>query len=45
MNEEIDQFNQGLSIIPADDKIFTTQYWIGEVIDKIEHYKAEHHRL
>ena len=51
MNEEIDSINQILPNAPAggwnDDgeKAIVIRTWIGSVLRKIAHYKAEHQRI
>eukprot|EP00986_Skeletonema_menzelii_P001552 scaffold409_cov143-Skeletonema_menzelii.AAC.1 len=44
MIAEINRINQVLPTIPADDKTGVIQQWMELVIDKIDHYKAEHCR-
>ncbi len=42
MKEEIDEINQILPDTPTDEKTPTIQRWIETVLDRMEHYKAEH---
>ena len=42
MVTEIDRINQVLPNTPADDKTDAIRQWIDSVIDKLDHYKAEH---
>eukprot|EP00984_Skeletonema_dohrnii_P006179 scaffold2206_cov97-Skeletonema_dohrnii-CCMP3373.AAC.3 len=44
MKEEINRINQVLSNTPADEKTVAIKQWMDSVIDKMDHYKAEHHR-
>ena len=44
MSNEINRINQTLPTITGD-KTPTIQHWIGSVIERLNHYKAEHHRL
>eukprot|EP00985_Skeletonema_marinoi_P008115 scaffold3618_cov121-Skeletonema_marinoi.AAC.3 len=44
MKEEINRINQVLPNTPADEKTATIKQWVDSVIDKIDHYKAAHHR-
>eukprot|EP00984_Skeletonema_dohrnii_P000302 scaffold96_cov77-Skeletonema_dohrnii-CCMP3373.AAC.7 len=44
MIEEIDRINQDLPNTPAYEKTAAIKQWMDSVIDKIDHYKAEHHR-
>eukprot|EP00984_Skeletonema_dohrnii_P013283 scaffold5477_cov75-Skeletonema_dohrnii-CCMP3373.AAC.4 len=43
MKEEINRINQDLPNIPADEKTVAIKEWMESVIDKMDHYKAEHH--
>ncbi len=45
MNQEIDRINQDLPHISANRKTNAIQLWIRSVIDRIEHFKAEHYAL
>jgi len=45
MNEEINRINQDLPRTNSWDKADTIRTWIRTVIDRMEHYKAEHYRL
>jgi hypothetical protein len=45
MKEEIDRINQVLPNTYAEEKTLKIQRWIRSVIEKIEHYNAEHHKL
>ncbi len=45
MNQEIDRINQDLPNTPAHEKTDTIRLWIASVINRMEHYKAEHNRL
>eukprot|EP00984_Skeletonema_dohrnii_P009635 scaffold3689_cov107-Skeletonema_dohrnii-CCMP3373.AAC.9 len=42
--EEINRINQVLPTTPAYEKSGEIQQWMESVIDKMDHYKAEHHR-
>jgi hypothetical protein len=42
MNEEIDRINQVLPNTDVDDKTDEIRLWIRSVINRLEHYKAEH---
>ena len=42
---EIDRINQVLSNTRADDKTVEIRQWMTSVIDKMDHYKAEHYRF
>ena len=42
MIAEINRINQVLPNTPADDKAGEIKVWIDSVIDKMDHYKAEH---
>ena len=45
MKEEINRINQELPETAADEKTDIIQLWIRSVIDRMDHYKAEHNRL
>eukprot|EP00986_Skeletonema_menzelii_P015650 scaffold12326_cov86-Skeletonema_menzelii.AAC.1 len=45
MNGEIDRINQELPNTPQNEKTDLIRQWIRSVIDRMEHYKAEHNRL
>ena len=45
MNEEIDRIKQGLPGIHAEEKTNAIRQWVISVINRMEHYKAEHNRL
>jgi len=45
MNQEIDRINQVLPNTHVDEKTAVIQEWIESVINRMEHYKAEHNRL
>ncbi len=45
MNEEIDRINQTLPDTYTVEKAAAIQRWIRSVLDKMEHYKAEHQEL
>jgi hypothetical protein len=45
MNQEIDRINRDLPDTDADEKTNAIRLWIRSVIDRLEHYKAEHSRL
>jgi hypothetical protein len=45
MREQIDQINQTLLDTPPSEKPAVIDGWIGSVIDRMEHYKVEHHLL
>ena len=45
MKEEIDRMNKTIPQIQASEKTTTIQEWIRSVIDRMEHYKAEHQIL
>eukprot|EP00986_Skeletonema_menzelii_P004452 scaffold1518_cov113-Skeletonema_menzelii.AAC.4 len=45
LNEEIDRINQELPNTHNSEKANTVRRWITSVIDRMEHYKAEHNRL
>jgi len=42
--EEINRINQVLPTTPAYDKTAAIKKWMDSVMDKMDHYKAEHHR-
>jgi len=44
MEEEINRINQVLPTTPADDKTAAIKQWMDSALDKMDHYKAEHHR-
>eukprot|EP00985_Skeletonema_marinoi_P008344 scaffold3762_cov103-Skeletonema_marinoi.AAC.5 len=44
MNAEINRINQVLPDIDRQQKTDEIKQWMDSVIDKIDHYKAEHHR-
>jgi hypothetical protein len=43
--QEIDRINQVLPNTPVDEKTAVIQEWIESVINRMEHYKAEHYAL
>ena len=45
MNQEIDRINQVLPDTHTDEKTETIRLWIRSVLDRMEHYKAEHYAL
>ena len=46
MNGKVDLINQDLpSTHPDDDKTVTIQQWMERFLERIEHYKSEHHSL
>mmetsp|Transcript_10857 Transcript_10857/g.16356 ORF Transcript_10857/g.16356 Transcript_10857/m.16356 type:complete len:115 (+) Transcript_10857:466-810(+) len=45
MNEEINRINQDLPSTGHLEKTDAIRGWIRTVIDRMEHYKAEHYRL
>ena len=45
MNQEIHRINRELPDIDADEKTNAIRQWIRSVINRMEHYKAEHNRL
>ena len=45
MNEEIDRINRELPDISMTEKAKFIRRWVRSVINRIEHYKAEHNRL
>jgi hypothetical protein len=45
MNQEIDRINQVLPNTPVDEKADTIRQWIRSVINRMDHYKAEHQTL
>jgi len=44
MKGETNRINQFLPNTPANDKTVAIKQWMESVIDKMDHYKAEHHR-
>jgi len=44
MIAEINLINQVLPNTPADEKTEPIKQWVDSVIDKMDHFKAEHHR-
>eukprot|EP00984_Skeletonema_dohrnii_P010027 scaffold3877_cov94-Skeletonema_dohrnii-CCMP3373.AAC.2 len=44
MKGETNRINQFLPNTPANDKTVAIKQWVTSVIDKMDHYKAEHHR-
>ena len=44
MISEINRINQVLPNTPADDKTGVIRQWMHSVMDKMDHYKAEHYR-
>ena len=44
MIAEIDRINQDLPNTPAEVQTVAIKQWVDSVIDKMEYYKAEHHR-
>ena len=44
MIAEINRINQHLPVTHADDKTFEIHQWMNSVLDKMDHYKAEHCR-
>ena len=44
MKEEINRINQVLPDIDRQQKTDEIKQWMDSVIDKMDHYKAEHHR-
>ncbi|KAK1738532.1 leucine-rich repeat domain-containing protein [Skeletonema marinoi] len=44
MEEEINRINQVLPTTPADNKTEEIRQWMDSVLDKMNHYKAEHYR-
>ena len=44
MIAEINRINQVLPTTPADGKTFEIRQWMHSVLDKMDHYKAEHNR-
>ena len=44
MIAEINLINQVLPNTPADEKTAAIKQWMDSVIDRMDHYKAEHHR-
>ena len=45
MKEEIDRINQTIPDTPPGEKANAINQWITSVIDRMEHYKAEHQEL
>jgi hypothetical protein len=45
MNQEIDRINQDLPHTVANEKTDAIRLWIESVINRMEHYKAEHNTL
>lgn len=45
MNEELDRINRQLPNTPANEKTNAIRLWISSVMNRLEHYKAEHNRL
>jgi hypothetical protein len=45
MNQELGRINQVLPNTPAHEKTDAIQQWIESVINRMEHYKAEHYAL
>ena len=45
MNQEIYRIKEVLRNTPADEKTDAIHEWIRSVIDRMEHYKAEHNTL
>jgi hypothetical protein len=45
MSDEIDSINQDLPNTPTNEKTALIRGWMGRVLDRIEHYKLEHHEL
>jgi len=44
MSEEINRINRVLPTTPANGKTAAIKQWMDSVIDKMDHYKEEHHR-
>jgi hypothetical protein len=44
MNAEINRINQVLPNTPANEKTAAIKQWMDSVIDKMDHFKAKHHR-
>ena len=44
MVEEINRINEVLPTTPADEKTDEIRQWMDSVLDKMDHYKAEHNR-
>ena len=44
MEEKIDRINQLLPTTPANETTEEIRQWMDSVIDRIEQFKAEHHR-
>ena len=45
MKSEIGHINWDLCNTPADEKATSIQRWIERVLERIEHFKSEHHIL
>jgi hypothetical protein len=45
MKEEIDGINQTLPEISANEKTDAIEQWLDRILDRMEHYKAEHQQL
>jgi hypothetical protein len=45
MNQEINRINQDLPNIPSHEKTNAIRLWIRSVLNRMEHYKAEHYAL
>ena len=45
MKEEINRINKELPSTPSGEKTDLIRLWILSVIDRMEHYKAEHNKL
>ena len=45
MNQEINSINQVFPNTPANEKTDAIRLWIQSVIDRMQHYKAEHNTL
>eukprot|EP00986_Skeletonema_menzelii_P003821 scaffold1251_cov87-Skeletonema_menzelii.AAC.3 len=45
MNDEINRINQVLPTIRTGDKTQAIRQWMKSAIGRLDHYKAEHHRL
>ena len=45
MNEEINRINQELPDTPSREKTNAIRLWIRSVIDRMDHFKAEHNRM
>ena len=44
MLAEINRINQVLPVTPTNEKTNVIREWMGSVVDKMDHYKAEHCR-